>query len=295
MQGLYTAIVTPFRDDGNIDFEGYQNLIERQIEAGVDGIVPAGTTGESPTLSHAEHLEIIRVAAEVCRGRVAVIAGTGSNATREAVDLTREAITMGIDATLQVSPYYNKPNQEGLYRHFATVADLGCPVVLYNVPGRCSCEIAVPTVARLAAHPNVVAVKEAGGRATRVSEILDACEIDVLSGDDGLTLPMMAVGGRGLISVASNVIPAPMVALVKAALDGRWDEARALHASHYRLFGALFSDTNPIPVKTALAMMGLAAPHLRLPLCAMAASLQEALRSALAACGIATPVEGTFS
>ncbi len=292
MQGLYTAIVTPFHEDGRIDFESFQNLIERQIEAGVDGIVPAGTTGESPTISHAEQLDVIRVTVEVCRGRASVIAGTGSNATQEAVDMTRQAIAMGIDATLQVTPYYNKPNQEGLYRHFSAVAELGCPVVLYNVPGRSGCEIGIDTVARLAKHPAIVAIKEAGGSVDRVSAILGACELDVLSGDDTLALPMMSVGAKGLISVASNVHPEGTVRMIKAALEGRWDEAREAHAAYYRLFNAMFLDTNPIPVKTALAMMGLAGAHLRLPLCPMDATRTRTLREVLNTCGIPTPKEG---
>lgn len=284
--GTYTALVTPFGADGAVDHARLRELIRRQIDAGVDGIVPVGTTGESPTLSHAEHHAVIETAVEACRGKIKVIAGTGSNSTDEAVDLTRHAQAAGADGTLQVTPYYNKPSQEGLYRHFAAVADIGLPVVLYNIPGRTGREIALETVARLAAHPNVVAVKEAGGSVERVSATLDRCAITILSGDDSLTLPMMSVGAKGVISVASNLIPAEVARLTHAALEGRWDEARALHARYYRVFGDLFIDTNPIPIKAALAMKGWLEESYRLPLCPMADELKARLRKTLQAAGI---------
>lgn len=282
LQGAHTAIVTPFNQDGSVDFGKYRELIENQIANGIDGIVPVGTTGESPTLNTGEHLKVIEQTVEAVRGRVKVIAGTGANSTAEAVDLTREAKAFGIDATLQVTPYYNKPNQEGLYRHFSTVADLGVPVVLYNVPGRCSREIAIETVARLAAHPNVVAVKEAGGDVARVKQTLDACKIEVLSGDDGLALPMMRDGAVGLISVASNVVPGVIASLVHTALEGNWDAAQILHNRYAALFDAMFTDTNPIPVKAALAMQGKIEEVYRLPLCSMEDTLKEDLRQVLA-------------
>lgn len=281
LQGAHTAIVTPFNQDGSVDFGKYRELIEDQIANGIDGIVPVGTTGESPTLNTTEHLSVIEQTVAAVHGRVKVIAGTGANSTAEALELTREAKKFGIDATLQVTPYYNKPNQEGLYRHFSTVADLGVPVVLYNVPGRCSREIAIETVARLAAHPNVVAVKEAGGDVARVKETLAACKIEVLSGDDGLALPMMRDGAVGLISVASNVVPGVVSSLVHTALEGRWDAAQLLHDRYVTLFDALFIDTNPIPVKAALAMMGRINEVYRLPLCSMKDTLKQDLREVL--------------
>ncbi len=266
-EGAYTAIVTPFNRDGSVDYGKLRALIDLQIAGGIDGIVPVGTTGESPTLDFPEHEKVIEVTIDACRGRAKVIAGTGANATSEALELTRHALKAGADGTLQVTPYYNKPNQEGLYRHFAAVADLGLPVVLYNVPGRSAREIDVATIARLAKHPKVVAVKEAGGSVDRVSQILRACNMTVLSGDDPLTLPMMAIGAKGVISVASNIAPKPVADMVHAALAGQWDEARRLHLRYHRLFTDLFVDTNPIPVKAAMAMAGLIEEVYRLPLC----------------------------
>jgi 4-hydroxy-tetrahydrodipicolinate synthase len=281
LQGAHTAIVTPFNADESVDFGKYHELIELQIENGIDGIVPVGTTGESPTLNNEEHMKVIEETVRFVNGRAKVIAGTGANSTAEAVELTARAREFGIDATLQVTPYYNKPNQEGLYRHFSTVADLGVPVVLYNVPGRSSCEIAIETVARLADHEMVVAVKEAGGDVARVKQTLDACEIEVLSGDDGLTLPMMRNGAVGLISVASNVVPGVVASLVHTALEKQWDAAQILHDKYIGLFEAMFLDTNPIPVKAALAMMGKIEEVYRLPLCSMKDTQKEALREVL--------------
>jgi len=281
LQGAHTAIVTPFNKDGSIDFGKYRELINIQIANGIDGIVPVGTTGESPTLKPAEHLKVIEQTVDVVSGRAKVIAGTGANSTSEAVELTREAKEFGIDATLQVTPYYNKPNQEGLYRHFSLVADLGVPVVLYNVPGRSSLEIAIETVARLADHEGVVAVKEAGGDVARVKQILDVCSIEVLSGDDGLALPMMRDGAVGLISVASNVVPGVVASLVHAALEGQWDAAQLLHDRYAGLFDAMFFDTNPIPVKAALAMLGQIEEVYRLPLCSMEDALRQDLKEVL--------------
>ena len=285
-EGAYTAVVTPFGADGRIDFGRFRALIEMQIEAGIDGIAPVGTTGESPTLDYDEHEKVIEVAVETCRKRVRVIAGTGGNSTAEALTLTRHAIECGADGTLQVTPYYNKPNQEGLYRHFSAVADLGLPTVLYNVPGRTARAIDVETVVRLSRHPGVVAIKEAGGSVERVSQILQACDITVLSGDDPLTLPMMAVGGKGVISVASNIIPRQVSAMVHLALLGQWDRARLLHEQYYRIFTDLFLDTNPIPIKAAMAMMGLIEEVYRLPLCPMSESLRHKLAASLRQVGL---------
>lgn len=286
LEGTFTAIVTPFDKDGQVDYARFRELIEMQVAGGVTGIVPVGTTGESPTLDHAEHSKVIEFAIETANRRIKIIAGTGANSTAEAIELTRHALAAGADATLQVTPYYNKPNSQGLIRHFSAVADLGLPVVLYNVPGRAGKEIPVDVVAELAKHPNVVSIKEAGGSADRVSQIKSACEIEVLSGDDALTLPMMILGGVGVISVASNIIPEQVSRMVNAALAGQWDDARALHYQYYRVFNDLFIDTNPVPVKAALAMMGKIDEVYRLPLCEMTGSSKEKLRKTLAAAGI---------
>lgn len=283
LSGTYTALVTPFNRDETIDIGRLGALIDLQAEAGVDGIVPVGTTGESPTLSHAEHRQVVEASVQAAAGRMQVIAGSGSNATAEALELTRHARSAGATASLQITPYYNKPSQEGLFRHFSAVADIGLPIVLYNVPGRTGREIAIDTVVRLSEHPNVVAVKEAGGSVDRVSDILTRCDIGVLSGDDSLTLPMMAVGAGGVISVASNIVPAAVTRMTHLALEGNWDAARAIHLKYYRLFCDLFLDTNPIPVKAAMAMAGLLDEVYRLPLCSMTDTLKLQLRSTLEA------------
>jgi 4-hydroxy-tetrahydrodipicolinate synthase len=285
-EGAYTAIVTPFNRNGAVDFGKLRELIEIQIKNGIDGIVPVGTTGESPTLDFEEHEKVIEVSIEAAHKRIKVIAGTGANSTREALELTRHAIEAGADGTLQVTPYYNKPNQAGLIKHFSAVADLGLPTVLYNIPGRTGREIEVGTVVELSKHPKIVAVKEAGGSVDRVSAIVTRCKIEVLSGDDSLTLPMMAVGGVGVISVASNVAPKPVADMVHAALKGDFVGARALHQEYYRLFTDLFLDTNPIPVKAAMAMMGLIEETYRLPLCEMSDSLKAKLRDCLKGLGL---------
>ena len=285
-EGAYTASVTPFHRDGLVDYDKLRHLVDLQVAGGIDGIVPVGTTGESPTVDVEEHVEIIRVVVEAAAKRVKVVAGTGANSTAEAIELTEKAREIGVDGTLQVTTYYNKPTQAGLIRHFTAVAELGLPVVLYNVPGRTSCEIAVPTVAELAQHPKIVALKEAGGSVDRVSRVKAACNIEVLSGDDGLTLPMMSVGAAGVISVASNVAPKAVADLVHAAAAGRWDEARKLHFKYYRLFNDVFIETNPIPVKAAAEMIGLGPAVYRLPLCEMAPENKEKLRATLRQCGL---------
>ena len=282
-EGAYTAIVTPFNRNGAVDYEKLRELVERQIAAGIDGLVPVGTTGESPTLDYDEHNRVIEVCVEAARGRVKIIAGTGANSTREALELTRHAKDCGADATLQVTPYYNKPNQQGLIRHFTAVADLGLPTILYNIPGRTSRELDIPTVVELAKHPNIVAIKEAGGSVDRVSQIVTRTKLTVLSGDDSLTLPMMAVGGKGVISVASNVAPKAVADMVHAALRGDWAQAQTLHLRFYRLFTDLFLDTNPIPVKAAMAMMGLAEEVYRLPLCETTPAIKQKLAETLRA------------
>ena len=284
--GAYTALVTPFGRDGAVDYGRLRELVEFQIAGGIDGLVPVGTTGESPTLDVAEHIEVIRVVVEAAAKRVKVIAGSGANSTAEALELTRLSRDVGADGTLQVTPYYNKPTQTGLVRHFSAVADLGLPVILYNVPGRSACEIAVATVAELARHPNVVSVKEAAGSVDRVSRIKSVCDIEVLSGDDSLTLPMMSVGGCGVISVASNVAPKAVADLVHAAAAGRWDDARKLHYQYYDLFNDMFVETNPIPVKAAVEMIGLAPAFYRLPLCELAPASHAKLLATLRKTGL---------
>jgi 4-hydroxy-tetrahydrodipicolinate synthase len=286
LEGCYTALVTPFRN-GQVDYPALRDLVEFQIASNIDGVVPVGTTGESPTLDFNEHHKVIEVVVETVRHRCRVIAGTGANSTAEAISLTRHAASVGADATLQVTPYYNKPTAEGLYRHFAAVADqCGLPVVLYNVPGRTGREIPVSIIARLAAHSTVVAVKEAGGSVERVSAILDECALTVLSGDDVLTLPMMAVGAAGVISVASNVIPGQVGAMVHAALTSRWEDARQAHRQLYPFFRDLFLETNPIPVKAALAALGRIAEEYRLPLCEISAANRQTLLASMRRAGI---------
>lgn len=273
-QGLYTAIVTPFKN-GQVDYEAFKALIEAQIAGGVDGIVPMGTTGESPTVSTEEHLEVIRVCIETVAGRCQVIAGTGANCTAEAIELTKAAAAMGADGTLQVCPYYNKPNQEGVYQHFKAIAEAtDLPIMLYSIPGRSGIEIAVDTVARLAADcPTIVAIKEAGGSVERVNQLVQALPegFAVLSGDDGLTVPFISCGAVGLVSVTSNVAPAEMKALVDAALNGDGKKALELQKKYYPLMKGLMSlDVNPVPVKAALALRGNIGWDIRLPLVPLA-------------------------
>jgi len=286
LQGVYTALVTPF-NNGEIDYAKLRELVELQIAAGVDGIVPVGTTGESPTLTFDEHHKLIDEVIKTADKRCQIIAGTGANSTAEAIELTKHAKAAGADASLQVTPYYNKPSQEGLYRHFATIADeSGLPAVLYNVPGRSGIPIAVDTVARLSKNVNVVAVKEAAGSAERVSQILDVCDITVLSGDDALTLPMMSVGAKGVISVASNIIPAEMKAMVDAFAAGDMAKALEMHLKYYCLFRDEFIETNPIPIKTALAMAGIIKEEFRLPICEIADANRSKLEASLKRCGV---------
>lgn len=280
-KGVYTAIVTPF-NHGAVDYEKLRELVDMQIAAKVAGIVPVGTTGESPTLSFEEHSSVIKTVIEQTAGRCQVIAGTGANSTSEAVELTRRAKEAGADATLQVVPYYNKPTQEGIFRHFSAVADQGgLPVVLYSIPGRSGVAIAEQTVARLSKNPMIVAIKEAGGSAERVSAILDLCDIDILSGDDALTLPMMAVGAKGVVSVTSNLFPAQMVEMVAAFAGGEMGRALELHRKLYAFFRDQFIETNPIPIKAAMAMRGLIREEYRLPLCELSAASREKLAATL--------------
>ncbi len=286
LAGVYTAMVTPFKG-GKVDYEALESLVEDQIAGGVAGLIPVGTTGESPTLDCDEHLEVIAKTIEFADGRCQIIAGTGANCTAEAIKLTRAAKALGADASLQVTPYYNKPTPEGLYRHFSTIADeTGLPVVLYNVPGRAGVPIPIDTIARLSSHPLMIAVKEAGGSVDRVSAIKDVCDITVLSGDDGLTVPMMSVGAAGIISVASNVIPGELVKMVNYALEGDFKSAGAMHKKYYRFFTDLFIESNPIPVKAALELAGKGNAEYRLPLCNLTDAHLETLRKTMQHCGI---------
>ncbi len=284
--GLFTALVTPFQN-GNFDEAAFTRLVEGQIAGGVDGIVPVGTTGESPTLDHPEHLRVIELAVQVAAKRTKVIAGTGSNSTMEAVSLTKEAEKVGADAALLVAPYYNKPSQQGLFLHFAKIAEgTKLPLVLYSIPGRCGIEIGVETVVRLAQEfPNIVAIKEAGGSVERVSLLRAALpeSFDILSGDDSLTLPFISVGASGVISVASNLVPREVGDMVRAALAGQCKEAQRLHFHLYPLFKDLFIEPNPVPAKHALALRKEMQSDVRLPLCEMtpanAAKLEGTLRN----------------
>ena len=286
LAGVYTAMITPFKD-GKVDYAALEKQVEDQISGGVAGLIPVGTTGESPTLDCEEHLEVIAKTIEFADHRCQIIAGTGANSTAEAIKLTRAAKALGADASLQVTPYYNKPTPEGLYRHFSTVAEATeLPVVLYNVPGRAGVPIPVETIARLSENPLMIAVKEAGGSVDRVSAIRDCCDITVLSGDDALTLPMMAVGATGIISVASNVIPAELVNMVNLALAGDFKAAGELHKKYYRFFVDLFIESNPIPVKAAMELAGRGKAEYRLPLCELTPAHYEQLRQTKIRCGI---------
>ena len=288
LQGTITALVTPFDKAGAVDYGKLNALVDEQVAGGVEGICSVGTSGESPTLSHEEHHKVIEKTIEFAAGKTKIIAGTGANSTSEAISLTKAAIAMGgSDACLQVTPYYNKPNAEGLYRHFMTVADLGLPVVLYNVPGRAGKEIPLDVVVRLAKHPNVIAIKEAAGSVDRVSAIKNLLpEFTVLSGDDSLALPMISVGAAGVISVASNVIPREMGDMVRLALAGDFATACALHAKYYPLFHDLFIDVNPVMVKEALWLMGKIERVFRLPLCETDDAKLAQMKSTLAALGL---------
>lgn len=281
-QGAMTAMITPFRN-GAVDYNRLTEHVEFQIKGGIDALVPMGTTGESPTLSHEEHREVIEHVVKAARGRVPVIAGTGSNATAEALELTAHAASVGAQAALMVNPYYNKPTQEGLYRHFMAVADkVRLPIILYNIPGRTGITMTPQTVARLRKHPNIVAIKEATGSLDIASEIASLCDITILSGDDSLTLPLMSIGGKGVISVLSNIIPDRVKALTTAALAGDYTSARRLHVEMFPLFKGMFIETNPIPIKTAMAMAGRDTGELRLPMCELSegnrAGLQKLLK-----------------
>ena len=288
-QGSIVALVTPF-NDGKVDEAKLRELVEMHVAQGTDGIVPCGTTGESPTLSHDEHRRVVEIVIEAARGRLHVIAGTGSNATSEAIDLTRHAKKAGATGALVVNPYYNKPTQEGLYRHFRAVADaVDIPILVYNIAGRTAVNVETDTLARLVKDcPNIVGVKEASGSLDQMTQVVLACgpDFSVLSGDDNITLPLMSVGGRGVISVVANIVPRETAEMTHAALAGDWKLARDLHLKLFPLSRAMFLETNPIPVKEAMGMMGMLKPEFRLPMCAMGAANRERLKAILVQHGL---------
>ena len=282
--GAFTAIVTPFKN-GQVDEKAFKNLIRFGMDGGVNGFVPCGTTGESPTLSHEEHNRVVEMTVKEVSGQVKVIAGTGSNSTAEAISLTRHAKQVGVDAALLVSPYYNKPTQEGLYNHFKAIAEaVDIPLVLYNIQGRTGVNIENSTMEKLSRIPNIVGVKEASGSILQMSEVIRLCgsNFDVLSGDDQMTFPLMALGGKGVISVVTNIIPDRMSDLVKSMLSGDVDKARTIHFEIYELCQTMFVETNPIPIKAALSLMGKIEPEFRLPLCMPSAANLEKIRTTLA-------------
>jgi 4-hydroxy-tetrahydrodipicolinate synthase len=277
-QGSIVALVTPFTD-GKVDEAKLKQLVEMHVAQGTDGIVPCGTTGESPTLSHDEHRRVVEIVIEAARGRLHIIAGTGSNATSEAIDLTRHARKAGATGALVVNPYYNKPTQEGLYRHFRAVAEaVDLPIVVYNIAGRTAVNVETDTLG----------VKEASGSLDQMTQVVLACgpDFSVLSGDDNLTLPLMSVGGRGVISVVANIVPRETAEMTHAALAGDWKLARDLHLKLFPLSRAMFLETNPIPVKEAMGMMGMLAPEFRLPMCPMGAANRERLKTILTQHGL---------
>ncbi len=266
--GTFTALITPFKN-GEVDVEALEGLVEFQIEHGVNGLVPCGTTGETPALSEEEDRVVVETVVRVAAGRVPVVAGTGSNSTDMAIKYTKMAKEVGADGSLQVAPYYNKPTQEGLFRHFATIAEsTDLPLILYNIPGRTSVTISAETMARLAEIPNIVGVKDSTLSMNMISDVKSMCgeEFDILSGDDPMTLPLIALGGVGVISVASNVAPGAVSDMVGALLEGDWERGRELHYELLPLFRALFVETNPIPVKTAASLLGLCSDEMRLPM-----------------------------
>jgi 4-hydroxy-tetrahydrodipicolinate synthase len=283
--GSIVAIVTPMNSDGSVNEEKFRELVEFQIENGTDAIVPCGTTGESATLDYEEHDRVIKACIEQANGRIPVIAGTGSNSTAEAIEISRHAKEMGADGLLLVSPYYNKPSQEGIYQHYKAVAEaIALPQILYNVPGRTGMNVLAETTIRLAEIDNIVAIKEASGDVTQAGAIISQAgdKIDVLAGDDFLTLPLMAVGAKGIISVSANVIPKEVKQMVVAIQEGRWDDARKMHLRMLDFHKTMFIESNPVPAKTSLELMGKAEKHVRLPLVdiqpASLQTLKEVLR-----------------
>ncbi len=288
-QGSFVAMVTPFRN-GKVDEAKLRELVEFHITNGTDGLIPCGTTGESPTLSHDEHHRVVELVIEAARGRIRVVAGTGSYSTSDAIEMTRHAERVGAAGALVVNPYYNKPTQEGLYRHFRAVAEsVAIPVLVYNIQGRTAINVETDTMARLARDvKNIVGVKEASGSLDQMSQVIAACgpDFSVLSGDDNITLPLLAIGGSGVVSVIANIVPRETADLVHAALDGDWKRARDLHFRLFPLARAAFLETNPIPIKEAMAMAGMLEPEFRLPMCRMSDANREKLRTILKPYGL---------
>ncbi len=292
LKGCGTALVTPFAKNGSLDVEALRRLVQFQLKEGIDFLVPCGTTGETPTLEHEEYIGVIRVVVEEVAGKIPVIAGVGGNSTKKVVSLACDVAPLGVQGILSVAPYYNKPTQEGLYQHFQTLAEsTDLPVILYNVPGRTSSNIEPATVARLSKVPNIIAIKEASGSITQQMEVLSSVEpgFGVLSGDDSFTFPLMALGGQGIISVIANEIPGPMARLAHWLLEGKFDEARKLHFELLPLMQVNFIETNPIPVKAALAMMGMIQEVYRLPMVPMKPENRAKLEKVLAAQGLLQP------
>src|SRR5829696_2706522 len=288
-KGAITAMVSPFKSN-RLDEGRLREQIEFQISAGIDGLVPVGTTGESPTLDFPEHERVIELTVQVAKRRVPVIAGVGGNATSEALELHGFAKKVGCDAGLSVNPYYNKPTQEGLYRHFMTLADkVDLPIVLYNIPGRTGITMSAATVARLAKHPNIIAMKEATGSLDMASEIMALCDLPIISGDDSLTLPLMSIGGKGVISVASNVIPAQIKRMVELAQQGNFADAASVHHRLFPFIKTLFLDGNPVGIKHAMRVAGMDTGDLRLPLWEASDATKRAIEQEMAKLDIATP------
>lgn len=287
--GVFTALVTPYQKSGEIDKQSLKKLVDFQLKEGISGLVPVGTTGESPTLSHEENLDVIELVINQVAGKVPVIAGTGSNCTSEAVRMTKIARQLGADCSLQVNPYYNKPTQEGLYRHFMTIADsVDLPIMVYNIKGRSGVNIETANLMKMAEHPNIVAVKEASGDLGQMMDVISKSPKDfsVLSGDDNIALPLTLMGGNGVVSVASNIIPKWMMDMINSAKKGDVEKSRTIHYDLLPLFKAMFLETNPIPVKSCLAMMGLIEEVYRLPMCEPTAEHKDQLKEMLKAQGI---------
>jgi 4-hydroxy-tetrahydrodipicolinate synthase len=288
-QGAFVAMVTPFRN-GKVDEAKLRELVEFHITHGTDGLIPCGTTGESPSLSHEEHRRVVELVIEAARNRIRVVAGTGSNSTAEAIDMTRHAERAGATGALVVNPYYNKPTQEGLYRHFRAVAEsVAIPILLYNIQSRTAINVETDTMARLVRDAkNIVGVKEASGSLDQMSQVIAACgpDFSVLSGDDNITLPLLAIGGSGVVSVIANIVPRETADLVHAALEGDWKRARDLHYRLFPLARAAFLETNPIPIKEAMALAGMLEPEFRLPMCRMSDANREKLRTILKPYGL---------
>jgi 4-hydroxy-tetrahydrodipicolinate synthase len=280
--GSMVALITPF-NNGEVDFNTLDELVQFHLKGGTDGIVPCGTTGESPTLSHAEHKQVIERVVKIVNGKIPVIAGTGSNSTAEAIELTAFAKKIGADASLQVTPYYNKPTQEGFFQHFSAIAEeVDLPMVLYNIPGRCGAGMTAQTIARLAKIENIVAVKEATGQLDVSSEIANLCDLTILSGDDSLTLPICSVGGKGVISVVANIVPGDVKAMIDLILEGDLVSARKWHNKLFRLSRTMLGmATNPIPIKAAMAMLGMSSEEMRLPMTPLEQSQKDTLRKLL--------------